>query len=419
MSTHASVVASDSLAALVTVLDLVRTGTATTRPEIVRRSGLGRNVVAHRVSQLLESGLLTEGSLAQSTGGRAPRQLRFRSDAGHILVAELGATRINVAFSDLAGRLSAQCMEPADVTEGPKVVLGRVAALFEELRAGHPREVWGVGIGLPGPVEFSTGRPVAPPIMPGWDGYDVRGYFTDRYAVPTWVDNDVNVMVLGELRDGRAQGHEDVIYVKVGSGIGAGLVSGGRLHRGAQGCAGDIGHIAAVDDAEVVCRCGQIGCLEAIAGGTAIARDGRAAAISGRSPFLARLQAAGEPITAAAVNRAALHGDAFAVNLVTQSAQYVGESLARIVNFFNPAQILVGGTVPEVGDLYLATVRQIVFGRSLPLATRNLILERSPLGDTAGLKGAAFMVIDELLSPARLANWIDAKKPGVLSGVTA
>lgn len=404
-------IAVDLLDTVVTVLDLVRSGTARTRPEITRISGLGRNVVTQRVAQLLDSGLVAEGPLGQSTGGRAPRELHFRSDAGHVLVAELGATSTSVALSDLAGRLIDQATEPSDVTDGPELILGRVAARFEELLKSHDVEVWGVGIGLPGPVEFTTGTPVAPPIMPGWDGFDVRGYFAGRFSAPTWVDNDVNVMALGELRDGLARGRQDVIYVKVGSGIGAGLVSKGSLHRGAQGCAGDVGHIAAVADSQVVCRCGQHGCLEALAGGAALAREGRLAAQRGESPFLAKLDRANREITGADVGRAAVHGDPRSVELVTTSARLVGETLSQLVNFFNPSLILLGGGVTEVGDLYLATVRQMVLSRSLPLATRSLLIERSPLGNTAGLKGAAFMVIDELLSRERLGLWIEEGSP--------
>lgn len=396
---------------VVTVLDLTRTGAAHTRPEIVRLSGLGRNVVTQRVAQLLDIGLLAGGTLGQSTGGRAPRELHFRSDAGYILVAELGATSTSTALADLSGHLIDQATEASDITDGPDQILGRVANLFDDLLLKHPVEIWGVGVGLPGPVEFTTGAPVAPPIMPGWDGFDVRGYFAQSHKAPTWVDNDVNVMALGELRDGRARGRKDVIYVKVGTGIGAGLVSRGSLHRGAQGCAGDIGHIAVVADSQVTCRCGQSGCLEALAGGAALAREGRLAAQRGDSPFLERLISIDRNISAADVVRAAIHGDPRSVELVTESAQLVGETLSQLVNFFNPTLILLGGGVTDVGDLYLATVRQLIFRRSLPLATRSLLIERSPLGNTAGLKGAAFMVIDELFSRERLGLWIDQGSP--------
>ena len=277
--------------------------------------------------------------------------------------------------------------------------------MFDDLVDSLPGDahVWGVGVGLPGPVEFETGTPVSPPIMPGWDGFDVRSFFATRYHAPVWVDNDVNVMALGELRGGLATGHRDVVFVKIGTGIGAGLVSRGLLHRGAQGCAGDIGHMA-VGDSTVQCRCGQLGCLEALAGGFALGRDGLELARSGESPVLAAELAEGHEITAQAVVDAALRGDPAARGLITESARLLGEALARVVNFFNPSLVLIGGGVASAGDLYLRQVRLAVLDRSLPLATRSLEILQSPLADRAGLRGAAFMVVDELLSPTGLSR---------------
>ena len=400
-----SVLAGETIESLVSVLDAVRVSGATTRPEIARLTGLGRNVVTDRASQLITAGLLTDGALGRSTGGRAPRELRFNAAAGVILVAELGATSIEVAAADLAGTISMARGESADVTLGPAKILGRVAELFDELVDSLPGDahVWGVGVGLPGPVEFETGTPVSPPIMPGWDGFDVRSFFATRYHAPVWVDNDVNVMALGELRGGLATGHLDVVFVKIGTGIGAGLVSRGLLHRGAQGCAGDIGHMA-VGDSTVQCRCGQLGCLEALAGGFALGRDGLELARSGESPVLAAELAEGHEITAQAVVDAALRGDPAARGLITQSARLLGEALARVVNFFNPSLVLIGGGVASAGDLYLRQVRLAVLDRSLPLATRSLELLQSPLAERAGLRGAAFMVVDELLSPTGLSR---------------
>jgi glucokinase-like ROK family protein len=404
----------DHIDSLVAVLDVVRNGQATTRPAIAHRTGLGRNVVTDRVAALIAAGLLAEGDLARSTGGRAARELRFRAEAGVVLVAELGATSIDVAASDLAGNLSHDRGESADVTEGPDQVLSRVAELFDEVLRQLPpdTQVCGIGLGLPGPVEFDTGTPVSPPIMPGWDGYDVRGFFCSRFRVPVWVDNDVNVMALGELRSGAATGHRDFVFVKVGTGIGAGLVSGGTLHRGAQGCAGDIGHMA-TGESSVVCRCGQLGCLEALAGGFALARDGRKLAQEGASPVLAGALGEGRSVTAETVGWAAQRGDPAARALVSTSAHLLGEALARVVNFFNPSLILIGGGVAGAGDLYLAEVRQTVIARSLPLATRELQIMQSPLADGMGLRGAAFMAVDELLSPERLTD------SGLRRGATA
>lgn len=401
----------DHLDSVVTVLDLVRSGAARTKPGIARMTGLGRNVVTHRVNELLSSGLLEEAGFGESSGGRSPRELRFRADAGHVLVADLGARGVSVACADLSGSLVGRHQEVCDVTDGPKVVLDRICELFAELLTEHTREVWGVGIGVPGPVDFASGRTVAPPIMPGWDGYDIRAHLAERFDAPVWVDNDVNLMVLGEARGGLARGEQDVVYVKISTGIGAGLFSGGRLHRGAQGCAGDIGHVVGDLSSKVPCRCGQLGCLEALAGGAALARYGQAAGEQGRSPFLAAVVADGRKVSLVDVSAAMNHGDPAARELMTTSAQYVGETLASIVNFFNPALILIGGTVPDNGDIYLSKVRQVVLERSLPLATRKLRLERSPQVTQPGLTGGAFMVVDELLSRERLGRWIGHQTP--------
>lgn len=413
--------APDHVVDLVRVLDAVRSGRASTRPELADVTGLGRNVVTQRVARLMDSGLLVEGPPLRSTGGRAPRGLRFPAEAGRILVAELGATSIGAAVSDLEGTLLAQYEEDADVTAGPVMVLTRVTEVFDELlrQLGAGAPVWGIGIGLPGPVEFATGRPVAPPIMPGWDGFDVRAFFAGRFHAPVWVDNDVNVMALGELRAGLAKGLRDVVYVKIGSGIGAGLVSQGNLHRGAQGCAGDIGHVTVEEGSTVLCRCGKFGCLEALAGGAALARDGETAAREGRSAYLADLLERGMAVDARAVSDAAIHGDPVAISLLAGSARLVGQTLARIVNFFNPSLILVGGGVSEAGDYYLAEVRQTVIGRSLPLATRSLQIVRSRLGDRAGLRGAAQMVMDALLAPEILPTWLDQGTPAGRTELTA
>jgi glucokinase-like ROK family protein len=407
-------VSTDHLDGLVTVLQLVRSGQARTRPELTRISGMGRGAVTQRVGELLDSGLLVESELGRSTGGRPPRELAVRAEAGLVLVAPLGATHLAAGVTDLTGRVLDFVEEPGDIAAGPEATLARLEELFDQLLAGDAvpdAPVYGIGVGLPGPVEFASGTPVNPPIMPGWDGYPVRARLSDRHDVPVWVDNDVNLMALGELRVGAARNQQDVIYVKIGTGIGAGLISSGRLHRGTQGAAGDIGH-ATVDAAGgVVCRCGNVGCLEALAGGAALSRDGTTAAEEGRSEFLARILATGRPLAAADVAAAAQHGDPVAVELLTRSGQLVGETLATLVSFFNPSLILLGGGVALAGDMILASVREAVYRRSLPLATRDLRIDRSTLTPDPALSGAAHMVLDELFSRQRLGRWLPAGSP--------
>lgn len=416
----AAPVPDENVDALVAVLDAVRHRGARTRPEIINITGLGRAVVGQRVTDLLDRGLVRTDGLGESTGGRAPQAVRLNADGGSVLVADLGATRVAVGVADLAGRLIVHHEEPGDVTRGPEAVLGRVDTLFKQMiaRTGtQPTSLWGIGIGVPGPVEFATGRTISPPIMPGWDRYAVREQLASRYSVPVWIDNDVNVMALGEYRAGVARGHRNAIFVKVGTGIGAGLLIDGCLHRGVQGSAGDVGHIQVSDDPSIVCRCGNVGCLEALAGGAALARLGAAAAADGRSPLLADRRRDQSGIDAADVARAAAHGDPFSVELIAQAGRLTGRMIATLVNALNPSLVVVGGGVTRTGDLLLAVIRETVYARSLPLATRDLQILGSSLADLAGLTGAAHMVADELFARQRIARWLPSGTPHGQPGV--
>ena len=399
---------------LVTVLDEIRRGRSSSRSELVERTGLGRAIVARRVGELIDRGLVTEGNVGPSTGGRPPRQLAFRATAGHLLVADLGATSIDVAVATLDGRILGHHDEPARIEDGPDACLDRVDALFASLLAtttGIPGRLWGIGIGVPGPVEFRSGRPISPPIMPGWDGYPIRERFAARYAAPVWVDNDVNVLALGEWRSGVAAGHDNVVVVKVGTGVGAGIISDGRLHRGSQGSAGDVGHIQVSDDPTVVCRCGNTGCLEAYAGGAALGRAGDIAARDGRSPRLAIALDQNGTVTAEDVARAASFGDPVAVSMLRAAGRRVGSMLASVVNFFNPSLIVIGGGVANSPDLFLAAIRETIYRRSLPLATRDLLIVHGSLGGLAGVIGASSMVVDQLFSRESIGVWLEAGDP--------
>ena len=387
------------------VLEAVRRGRATSRSELAEVTGLGRAVVAQRIDELGAAGLVTQLGFGPSSGGRPPRRIRFRHEAGHVLSVDLGATSIDAAVADLDGRIIAHTSEPADIGRGPDVVLGRVEDLLTQLAEGVARAGtrYGVGIGVPGPVEFRTGRPVAPPIMPGWDDYPIRERLEARFEAPVWVDNDVNVMALGDWRAGVAQAHSNVIFVKIGTGIGAGLILDGRPYRGSNGSAGDLGHAQIVEDG-VVCRCGNVGCLEAIAGGQALAREAETLARTGRSPYLRTIQEGGRIPHARDVGEGASRGDPACVELLQSSGRAIGVMLATMVNLFNPSLIVLGGGVAAAGDVYLAAIRETVYRRSLPLATRRLSIVHTGLGSLAGVIGAAAMVADELFSREQLAR---------------
>jgi predicted NBD/HSP70 family sugar kinase len=381
---------SESVTGVGSVLRLIRAGEAVTRAELARRTGLSRSTVAQRVDALLAHELVYEAGGSASTGGRPPTVLAFNREAGVVLAADLGATHSRLAVADLAASPLAEMPLEVDIAEGPEAVLEQVHAHFLEMlaRVGRkPADVQGIGVGVPGPVKFSAGAPVNPPIMPGWDGFAIPAWFGDRYDAPVLVDNDVNIMALGEHWSHWRE-TEHLLFVKVGTGIGCGIVADRAIHRGAQGAAGDIGHISVAGHDDVVCRCGNVGCLEAVAGGRALA---------------ARLSQIGRDAHGTRdVVRLVRSGDAAAVRMVREAGRALGEVLAACVNFFNPGVIVVGGDLSEAHEQLLAGVREVTFQRSLPLATQALVTVPSRLGDRAGVTGAAIMVIEHVLAPGAI-----------------
>jgi predicted NBD/HSP70 family sugar kinase len=401
----------DELTSLLRIVNMVRTGDASTRPEIGRVTGLGRGVVTQRVDQAIEMGFLEDGEFGPSSGGRAPRTLRFRADRGRIVVCALGALHIHVGVAMLEGDILDQTHRSWDIARGPADTLDTALAMIDEVleRTGDA-PVWGIAVGVPGPVDFATGRPVAPPIMPGWNGFDIRRRFEQRYEAPVWVDNDVNLLAFGE-RARRGDENLDLIYCKIGTGIGAGLLSHGRIHRGVNGAAGDIGHVR-VPDSQEICRCGKVGCLEAVAGGWALVREAEAAIAGGAGGYLAQRAAEGEMTTPEAITLAAEDGDAIAIALLQRSARVVGESIAALVNMFNPGVIVIGGAMAGAGEIYLAEVRQRVYELSLPLATRDLTITQS-VGDVREpLRGGVEMVREQLFD-VTFPRWFADGRPSV------
>ncbi|MBB2912037.1 putative NBD/HSP70 family sugar kinase [Streptosporangium becharense] len=369
------------------LLRILRDGRPRTRAELVQLTGLARSTLTQRLDALVSREWILPAGEAVSSGGRPAVAFAFNRGARVVLAADLGATHARVAVTDLGGEILAEHSAEIAVDRGPEETLGRLHRTFEEMLAGTGRtrrDVCGVGVGLPGPVEHSSGRPVNPPIMPGWDGFPVPEWLGSRFDAPVLVDNDVNIMALGEHWAARPA-TDHLIFIKIGTGIGCGVISGRRLHRGAQGAAGDIGHIRVTSALDTVCRCGNVGCLEAVAGGAALA---------------ARLRADGvEARDSRDVIRLVRGGNTRAVQLIRQAGREVGDVLASIVNFFNPSVIVVGGDIAEAGEQVLAGLREVIYSRSLPLATQHLTIAASELGDRAGVVGAAVMVIEHVLAP--------------------
>ncbi len=353
------------------MLRLIREDGVATRAELGRITGLSRPAVASRVAGLIARGLVTERADGPSTGGRPPVRLEFNAAGGTVLVANLGQSRGQIAVCDLAGAILARAEGPlagASPAETLPRLLDRWSALLDS--AGiDPGTVRGAGLGVPDAVEHTAGR---------WDGVAVGPPVLARFGVPAYLDNEVNAAALGEHR--AHPGVDDLLFVKVSTGIGAGVIAGGAIQRGALGAAGEIGHVPIPDGGGLPCRCGNLDCVEAVAGGTAL---------------LARSPAADLPALAAL----ARSGDAPTVALLRAAGRRIGEVVATAVNLLNPAVVVLGGDLAAADAPLIAGLREVVYQRSTSWATRSLRIEASRLGESAGLTGCAAMVLTRALAP--------------------
>jgi glucokinase-like ROK family protein len=378
------------------LLRLLRDEGPRSRAELGELAGMARSKLEAELVRLKQVGLVQEGGKAASRGGRRSTLVELSSFL-HFGGIDLGATSIRVAIMNAKLQVEAHVAEPMEIRRGPEQVLARASELIEKLARDQGVQLTGIGVGVPGPVRFLDGMPVSPPIMPGWHEYPVRDLLARRFGCPVLVDNDVNVMAVGEHWGGVAKSVDNYLFVKIGTGIGCGIMIRGQVYRGIDGCAGDIGHIN-VDPDGPVCACGNSGCLEAMFGGAALVRDAPAAARSGASPPLAERLAGKQAITPEDVGQCAAEGDPVAIGLIRDGGRRVGLVLAGLVSFFNPSMIVIGGGLAGLGHLLLAEIRGVVYRRSLPLATGNLPIVLSELGPSAGAVGAAVMISDHVFS---------------------
>ncbi|HSV57735.1 MAG TPA: ROK family protein [Variovorax sp.] len=368
------------------------------RHVMAERLGFSKSKANTLIAGLVEQGLLAESGLQASSGGRRAENLQLNGALGVLIGVDIGATSLDVAVLRPDLTVLAQHAEAADVRQGPGVVLARVRVLMRELlvQSGYAaRDVLGIGIGVPGPVNFAIGQLDNPPLMPAWDSFSIRDYLREEFAAPVFVDNDVNLMALGELWRLR-RSLTNFLVIKVGTGIGCGIVCHGEVYRGAAGSAGDVGHIC-VDQEGPRCHCGNLGCVEVMAAGPAITRMAVEAAQAGESPALAACLREHGRIEATDVGDASRAGDAAANAIIQRAGKLIGQMLASVVNFFNPSHVFIGGGITRIGPLFLAAVRQSIYQRSLALSTRHLEIQYTPLGAQGGLIGAGVLAMQETM----------------------
>lgn len=373
------------------LFQLFRDGQPRTKAELAEITGLSRSTIQLRMEPLMELGLIAPVSEAASTGGRPSAQLAINPMARAVATVDFGATQASLALTDLAGNILARTSAKIIIAEGPEACLGWMVRTIRSQLAGlqiKEQDLLAIGIGLPGPVEHSSGKPSNPPIMPGWDHFDVPGFINQHISAAVLVDNDVNIMALGEQKFAWPN-VENMIFLKASTGIGSGIISSGVLQRGAEGIAGDIGHVEISRGSGIPCRCGNSGCLEAMAAGPALAE----------SLTKAGLKFNRKPITTVAdVVAATKAGELEAIQAVRQAGRDIGEVLTTCVSLLNPSLISIGGSLAFAGEHLLAGVREVVYSRSMPLATEHLTIAQSRAGSDAGIIGASVMAIDHALS---------------------
>ena len=382
------------------LLELIRSSRARTRRELQELTGLSRSTITSRIDQLVEAGYVHESGVERGPRGRPSTRLAFDESHGLILAADLGATHARAAICDLGGRVLIEHAQNLRINKGPEYVLTWLESRWKQLLdAGGLSDagVLGVGASVPGPVDVATGRPVQPPIMPGWHDYPVRERLEQAFNVPSLIENDANAMAFGEYRS-RKTSCTSMLFVKAATGIGAGMVIDGRLLRGLHGGSGDIGHVRLSEPhAAPLCACGARGCLAASASGGAIAR---------------RLREAGRraPSSRAAV-RLAQSGDPYAISFIREAGLLLGDVLATAVSLLNPQVLMIGGDLPQAQEHFMVAVRERLYQRTQPLATRDLQILTSSLGDQAGVVGIAQLVVEQLFDADAVDTRLSSQRP--------
>ncbi|MEV7413764.1 ROK family transcriptional regulator [Streptomyces sp. NPDC089919] len=364
------------------VVRAVRLAGSLTQAEIARSTGLSAATVSNIVRELKDGG--TVEVTPTSAGGRRARSVSLSGDAGIVIGVDFGHTHLRVAVGNLAHQVLAEESEPLDVdaswVDGFDRAEALVGRLIETVGVGRDKVI-GVGLGVPGPIDVESGTLGSTAILPGWTGINPRQELSDRLGVPVYVDNDANLGALGELVWGSGRGVKDLAYIKVASGVGAGLVINGQIYRGPGGTAGEIGHIT-LDESGPVCRCGNRGCLETFAAARYV---------------LPLLQPShGPDLTMDRVVQLGQEGDPGCRRVIADVGRHIGSGVANLCNLLNPSRVVLGGSLAEAGELVLAPIRDSVSRYAIPSAARQLTVLPGALGGRAEVLGALALVLSEM-----------------------
>jgi glucokinase-like ROK family protein len=383
------------------VIDLIRfTPGGISRVELARQLNLTRAAITSIVNDLQSDGVVREVE-SFPVGGRKPIVLEINPGLGYVVGVDMGATHVTLILADFSARQIQEMHMPLDINLGPQVCLNQVDSYMRSLLQSSGLtldEIKAVGAGVPGPIVTEAGMVSGPPIMPGWDGFPIRDTLQDRWNCPVSLNNDAELGALGEWAYGAGRGERDLAYIKVGTGIGAGMLLDGQIYTGVTGSAGEIGHIT-LEENGPVCQCGNRGCLEALAGGRAIAQRAIEAIHRGQRTLLSEKSPV-EAIAAQDVISAARRGDLFAQQVVAEAGAHLGTAIASLVNLFNPGLVVIGGGVAQIGDLLLDPIRRTVQQRSLRVASRAVRITAALLGRRSSGMGAVVQALSMILHQA-------------------
>lgn len=382
-------------------LDLIRfSGAGMSRTDLADRMGLTRAAVSLIVKELLESRVVQETESRSAPSGRPPITLEINPDRGLVGAIDMGATHVSIAVADFAARIHQESEFQFDIKDGPEACLAKVDENFQRMLGAQGltiSKLSAIGMGVPGPVNTEAGMVVSPPIMPGWDGYPIRTSLEKMWGHPVTLNNDAELGALGEWAYGAGRGERNIAYIKVGSGVGAGLILNKQIYGGTMGAAGEIGHLT-IDENGPLCDCGSHGCLEAYAGGHAIARQGQLLAKSGKRTLLSNIPV--NKITAVEVAEAARRGDLHAQEILHRAGSYIGIAIAGLINLFNPSVVIIGGGVSQVGDILTVPIRQAVRERAMRASEQSVRITTGMLGRRSVLIGATVQAVNVAIHAA-------------------
>jgi len=395
--------------ALSLIFNIIRSEGLINRTALVRKTGLSKSTVSLQINKLIEKGLIREVQPEGAENNVRKLQIELVPDAGYVVGVFLGIYKLSITLFNIKMEAIREMYYDLESAIDPAVINPLIIEKIEEILKMEKvatADLWGIGLGFPFPVDFQQGIPETPPNLPLWHQYPLKQIYEEHFSCPVLIDNDVNVMALGEGYSGIAQDEKDFLFVKVGNGIGAGLFLDGRIYRGDKGSAGDIGHIA-IDGESRLCHCGNQGCLETIAAAPAIARKGLEVAMTGESPLLSEIYRKNNRVTAQDVGDSAQRGDMYALQIIRESGRNIGSVLAKLVNFMNPRMVIIGGGVAGAGNIFLASIRESILSRSTHLATIDLQVRFAELKEKCGPYGAGRLIIEEIFSSARFSQTIN------------